>query len=446
MQFKLPELGEGVYEGEAVRWLVKEGDAVKPGQGLLEVLTDKATMEVPAPFNGVIDKLLVEAGDKLEIGQAILEYQDKAGAGAKASSKDAGKSKQKEPSPDKNGASTAGAEDEEPTPESADETVPAKVPTEKPAPKRVEKSAPHEAAAKKAPSNGPIKAAPSVREMARKLDVDLAKVHGSGPDGRILLDDLSSAVADELKKPAPSAPAGDFGRPGTRIKFVGVRRKIAEHMVQAKHLIPHYAYVDECDVSDLVKLRASLKEPFAANGTKLTYLAFFVKATVEALKEVPIVNSSLNEEAGEIVLHDQYHIGIAVAAPAGLIVPVIHDADQKSLLEIAAEIERLSSDTRAGKPRLEDLKGGTFTITSIGNLGGLFSAPIVNHPEVGIMGIGKIVKRPVFDEHGQVRAADMVYLSFSFDHRVLDGAIGAAFGNAIVKQLQNPALMLMERS
>ena len=163
-----------------------------------------------------------------------------------------------------------------------------------------------------------------------------------------------------------------------------------------------------------------------------------------ALKEVPIVNASLDEEAGEIVLHDHYHVGIAVAAPAGLIVPVVHDADQKSLLDIAREIDRLSEQRPAGKSRLEDLRGGTFTITSIGNLGGLFTTPIINHPEVGILGVGKIIKRPIFDEHGQVKAADMVYLSFSFDHRVLDGAIGAAFGNAVAKALQNPAAMLVE--
>jgi pyruvate dehydrogenase E2 component (dihydrolipoamide acetyltransferase)/2-oxoisovalerate dehydrogenase E2 component (dihydrolipoyl transacylase) len=172
-------------------------------------------------------------------------------------------------------------------------------------------------------------------------------------------------------------------------------------------------------------------------------LAFFVKAVVAALQEVPIANASLDEGAGEILLHDHYHIGIAVAAPTGLIVPVIHDADKKSLAEIAAEIERLSTDARAGKSKLEDLKGGTFTVTSIGNIGGLFSAPIINHPEVGILGVGKIVKRPMFDEHGQVHAADMVYLSFSFDHRVLDGAIGAAFGNAVIAALQNPGRMLL---
>ena len=288
---------------------------------------------------------------------------------------------------------------------------------------------------------GVLKAAPSVRMMARKLGIDLDKVQGTGPAGRILIEDLSRHVAPGASL-APK-PAADYGQPGTRIKFAGLRRKIAEHMVHSKHTIPHYTYVDECDVTDLVKLRESLKEPFATKGIKLTYLAFFVKAVVAALKEVPIVNATLDEEAGEIVLHDQYHVGIAVAAPSGLIVPVVRAADQKGLLDVAKEIERLSTDARQGRSKLDDLRGGTFTITSIGNLGGLFATPIILHPQVGILGIGKIVKRPMFDERGQIKAVDMVYLSLAFDHRVLDGAAGAAFGNALIKQLQNPAVMLM---
>ncbi len=396
MDFNLPELGEGVYEAEAVRWLVKPGETVKPGQTLLEALTDKATMEVPAPFAGVVDELLVEPGAKIKVGQPILRYTDKKGAAVKAVPKE-----------DRPKATVAPP----------------------PAPAR---------------DNGAavaVKAAPSVRLMARKLGIDLGQIRGSGPAGRILIDDLSHHVGGA--KPAPAPPPADYGIPGTRIKFAGLRRKIGEHMVLAKHTIPHYTYVDECDVSALVALRESLKEPVARKGHKLTYLAFFVKAVAAALKEVPIVNASLDEKKEEIVLHDTYHIGIAVATPGGLVVPVVRDADKKSLLDIAAEIERLSTDARHGKLKLDDLRGGSFTITSIGNIGGLFSTPIINHPEIGIVGVGKIVKRPIFDEHGQIKAADMLYLSFSFDHRVLDGAIGTAFGNAVIKHLLNPAAMLL---
>jgi len=402
MDFKLPELGEGVYEAEAVRWLVKPGDRVKNGQTLLEVLTDKATMEVPAPFAGVIEKLLAEAGQKLTIGQVVLQYQDSTGV-INAS------------------------------PKSDTEAI------AKPAAERTTKAK----SVVSASDNGSVKAAPSVRLMARKLGIDLARIRGSGPAGRVLIDDLSCQLASAPTPVKPTTPAADFGKAGTRIKFAGLRRKIAEHMVLSKHTIPHYSYIDECDVTDLVKLREALKEPFAKKGAKITYLAFFVKSVVNALKEVPLVNATLDEQVGEIVLHDQYHIGIAVATPGGLIVPVVHDANKKSLLEIAQEIERISNDARLGKSKLDDLRGGTFTVTSVGNIGGLISTPIIHHPQVGILGVGKIVKRPVFDERGQIKPADIVYLSFTFDHRVLDGAVGAAFGNAIVKQLQNPASLLM---
>jgi pyruvate dehydrogenase E2 component (dihydrolipoamide acetyltransferase)/2-oxoisovalerate dehydrogenase E2 component (dihydrolipoyl transacylase) len=201
--------------------------------------------------------------------------------------------------------------------------------------------------------------------------------------------------------------------------------------------------VDECDVTDLVRLRGSLRERFAAAGVKLTYLAFAVKAVAAALKEVPLVNASLDEAAGEIVLHDRYHVGVAVATPAGLVVPVVRDADRKDLGQVAREVERLADEARAGKSRLDDLRGGTFSVTSVGNIGGLFSTPVINHPEVGILGLGKVVRRPVFDAAGNVRPADLVYLSFSFDHRVVDGAVGAAFGNAVGRLLSNPALLLL---
>jgi pyruvate dehydrogenase E2 component (dihydrolipoamide acetyltransferase)/2-oxoisovalerate dehydrogenase E2 component (dihydrolipoyl transacylase) len=279
--------------------------------------------------------------------------------------------------------------------------------------------------------------------MARKLGIDIGRVRGSGPNGRILVEDLSKHVQVGRESAAPTEEPLDYGHPGTRIKLHGVRRLIAEHMVKAKRIIPHYTYVDECDVTELVRLREALKEPFARAGVRITYLPFFVKAVVAGLKAVPLVNASLDDEAGEIVLHDRYHVGIAVATRSGLFVPVVHDADKKGLLDIARAVERLSAEARTGKARLEDLRGGTFSVTSIGSLGGLFATPVIRHPEVGILGIGKIVKRPVFDDHGQVKPADMVYLSLSFDHRVLDGAVATAFGNVVMKHLQNPAAMLL---
>jgi pyruvate/2-oxoglutarate dehydrogenase complex dihydrolipoamide acyltransferase (E2) component len=402
MEFHLPELGEGVYEAEMSRWLVKEGDTVRPGQGLLEVLTDKATMEVPAPFAGTVESFKVKDGQKLKIGDVVLTYKEK---------------KEQEKLAAASGVPPAAAAAERPT------------------------------LVKPVQGNGAsqsVKAAPSVRVMARKMGVDLAQVKGSGPDGRILLEDLTTFLqrATAVKPQAPAEP--NYGKPGTRLKLQGLRRIIAEHMTHAKRTIPHYTYVDEADVSELVKLRAGLRETKSGQKTRITYVPFFVRAVVRALKTVPMVNASLDDASGEIVLHDKYHVGIAVATPAGLIVPVVHDADRLGLLDLAHEIDRLSVEARAGKLKRHDLLGGTFTVTSIGSIGGLFATPIIHHPQVGILGIGKIVKRPVFDAAGALRAADMVYLSFSFDHRVLDGAVGTAFGNVVLQQLKNPVGLVLD--
>ena len=426
MDFPLPPVGEGLFEVELVRWLVQPGEAVSRGQGLAEVMSDKASMEVPAPFAGTITALAATPGTKVKVGQVVLRYEpvgELVDVGAPAN-----------PGRERRGNEAAPAHEppshlasrERERPESA-------------------RSNGHASAGKLPP------ASPSVRLLARKLGVDLTSVHGTGPGGRILMDDLAP-----LLKPRPGAtdriaPLAsktdtsklDLGIAGTRRKLVGLRRIIAEHMVEAKKHIPHYSYIDECDFTDVVRLRGQLRDPLAHAGVKLTYLAFFVKAVARALKEVPIVNSTFDESAGEVILHDRYHIGIAVAAPNGLIVPVVKDADKKDLTAIAREIDRLSGDAKAGKSKLEDLKGGTFTVTSIGGIGGLISTPIINHPEVGIMGVGKVVKRPTYDAHANLRPTDIVFLSFSFDHRVVDGAVGAAFGNAVVRLLQAPALLLL---
>lgn len=414
MDFALPELGEGVYEAEFVSWQVKVGETVKRGQTLMEVLTDKATMEVPSPFAGTITSLPLEPGQSVKVGDVVLTYEPVG---------------QSAPEKTTSAAVQQGRQ--------AEATVPASVPAT-----AAEQTNGGAAASER------IKAAPSVRLLARQLGIDLAQISGTGPERRVLLEDLSRYLETTRQEkapvaPKPAAPVFDYGTPGGKIKMQGLRRKIAEQMVQSKRTIPHYAYVDECDVSDLVRLRQSLKEGAARLGIKLTYLPFFVKAVVAALKEVPLVNSRLDEAAGEIVLHDRYHIGVAVASPQGLFVPVVHDADQKTIWQIATELERLSSDVRTGKIRREDLRDGTFTITSIGGIGGLISTPVINYPEVGILGIGKIVKRPVYDAAGNLQPADLVYLSFSFDHRVVDGAVGAAFGNAVIEQLRNPAALLL---
>ncbi|MDB5306056.1 MAG: catalytic protein of component of various dehydrogenase complexe [Gemmataceae bacterium] len=427
MDFPLPPVGEGLYEVELVRWLVRPGDAVGRGQGLMEVMSDKATMEVPAPFAGTVTGLSAAPGTKVQVGQVVLSYTpvgEPVVAGGGHEPLDPSPPPRPDTHSPRGGLTPPARHDHPPPPHANGHPTPALPPGRLPP------------------------AAPSVRMLARKLGIDLTGVRGTGPHGRILLDDLSPFLKPVAGSPppaqaAPDAPKLDLGVAGTRVKLVGLRRKIAEHMVASKRHIPHYSYIDECDLTDLVRLRAQLREPFEKAGVKLTYLAFLVKAVARALKEVPVVNSTLDETAGEIVLHDRYHVGVAVATPGGLIVPVVKDADKKDLAAVAAEIDRLSADARAGRSRLDNLKGGTFTVTSIGGIGGLISTPIINHPEVGIMGVGKVVKRPVYDDAGKIRPADVVYLSFSFDHRVVDGAVGAAFGNAVVKHLRNPATLLL---
>lgn len=399
MDFPLPEIGEGVYEAELVRWLVQPGDAVKHGQNLMEVMTDKATMEVPAPFVGTVKTLKAEPGQKIKVGTVVLTYDGNlVGANPAA------------PSPPMTTAAVVSERRNGPS---------------------VASSRTH------------VKASPSVRHLARNLGIDLSRVRGTGPGGRIVVEDLKPLLGQGSAATQPTEPKLDVGKAGTRVKLAGVRRAIAEHMVASKRNIPHYTYIDECDVTNLVKLREMTAPHFASNGIKLTFLSFAVKAAVAALKEVPIVNSTFDEKSEEIVLHDHYHIGFAVATPTGLMVPVIRDADQKDLATIAREIESLSAAARAGKARRDDLIGGTFTITSIGGIGGLISTPIIHHPQVAILGLGKVVKRPVYDDAGAIRPAEMLYLSLSFDHRIVDGAIGALFGNALSRRLREPASLLL---
>ena len=445
MEFKLPDIGEGVHEGELVRWLVKEGDGVAIDQPLVEIMTDKATVEMPSSFAGKVQKLHAKEGDVVKVGQLMISFETGSGAQAAATAT------QTAPKP-------APAKPAAPAARPAQAAAPARAPMQA-APARTAAPAarPAQAAAETyVASPGHALATPATRRLARDLGVDLTQVPATGPRGRVTKEDvqhfgrasaagpampaLARGGATQLRAPRV-APTGERE---TLIPFRGIRRKIAEAMTISRTTIPEFTLVDEVDVTELVKLRKELKESAEKRGVKLTYLPFIVKALIQGLKEYPTLNSQLDEQGGNIIVKNYFNIGIAVDTEQGLMVPNVKNADQKSILEIASEIQDLAERARLGKLALDEMRDSTFTITNPGPLGGLFTAPVINYPEVAILGVHKIVKRPVFDANNQVRPADMMYLSMCVDHRVVDGATGVRFLNTTMSYLADPRKLLLE--
>jgi len=440
VEYEMPELAESVIEGEIVKWLVKEGDHVKQDQPLVEVMTDKVTVEVPSPYEGVLLKQVAAEGEVVPIGKPIAIFgkegetlADHAPAAApSAPAAAAGKPAAAASKPEVSKAP--------PKPETAK--------TSKPGNGQAGAVAPSESAIP-GPYGRPL-AAPAVRKFAREKGIDLNRVRGSGDGGRITRDDVERVAAG-----SPTPGAVEFTRPSAarpipgptgeteRIPLRGLRRVIADHMVHSKHTAAHTLHVDEADVTELVAMRARAKAAAAERGIKLTYLPFFVKAACAALKRHPFMNASLDDEKHEIILKKDYNIGIAANTDAGLVVPVIHQADQKSIFELAMEIAELADKARAGKLSHDEISGGTFTITNVGSVGGLFTFPVVNWPEVGILGTHSIQPRPVVRD-GQIVVREMTYLSISFDHRVVDGAIAAQFVKDVAAALSAPDVLLME--
>lgn len=420
-EFRLPDIGEGIHEGEIVKWLVKEGDFVREDQPMVEVMTDKATVEIPAPRAGKILKLHAKEGEVVKVGSVLVTIEEISEART------------------------------EPKREAA--VTPSPPPKPEPEPIAVASAPAATVSAQR------VLATPATRKLARELGVDIAQIQGTGPGGRITDEDVRRFAAARTAPPSPPPPtpaptpqptAPAFtpspvvtDRREERIPLRGIRKRIAEHMRQSKSTAAHFTYVDEVDMTELIQLREQLKPLAEQKGVKLTYLPFIVKASVAALKEMPILNASIDEATGEIVIKKYYNIGIATATEEGLIVPVIKDADRKSILEIAAEIERLAKAAREGKIALQDIQGGTFTITSLGALGGLFATPIINYPEVAILGIHEIKKRPVVREN-QIVIRDIMYISLSFDHRLIDGDVGARFCKKIIGYLEDPKLLFLE--
>jgi pyruvate dehydrogenase E2 component (dihydrolipoamide acetyltransferase) len=469
-EFKLPDIGEGVTEGEIVAWGdgIAVGARVEVDQTLAEVMTDKATVTIPSPKAGVIVELGGKVGAVLPVG-AVLLVIDTEGAGVKAEAPPAAAVESTKPE-----TTPVAPVSAKPEPAAAAKKVAAVA-----AEPAVDRSAPRadgpsSTAAGTIPeelpgmqardavdapdgksSERPL-AAPATRKLARELGVDLTKVSGSGPHGRVTQEDVQKhaeqavARAQIVKPPVAAASPVSISSAVVagkaleeRIPLRGVRRTIFHQMARSKQTAAHFTFVEECNVTALKGLRERLRPLAEAEGVKLTFLPFIVKACAAALKRHPILNAAYDEVTDEIVVRYSYNIGVAAATDAGLMVPVVKSADTKSLLEVAQEIQRLSNDAQAGKIARADLVGSTFTITSLGAVGGLFATPILNFPEVAILGVHQIKQKPVVLD-GHIVIGDVMLLSLSFDHRIIDGHIGAAFAYEVIRYLENPDKLMLE--
>ena len=422
-EFKLPALGEGIFEGEIVKWFVKSGDEVQEDDILLEVQSDKSVVEIPSPVTGKINTIVAEEGTVANLGEVIVTIDsDDAHA--------------------QNDASEA-KETKEEAKETKEEAPKAEAPAQD-----VEVD-----------ENRRVIAMPSVRKLARDKGINIKAVQGTGKNGRILKDDVlayaeggqtaastpeapaQEAPAQEAAPQPVAAPEGDF--PETREKIPAMRRAIAKAMVNSKHTAPHVTLMDEVEVQALWDHRKKFKEVAAEQGTKLTFLPYVVKALVSALKAYPALNTSLDDATEEIVHKHYYNIGIAADTERGLLVPVVKNADRKSIFAISDEINELAVKARDGKLSPSEMKGASCTISNIGSAGGQWFTPVINHPEVAILGIGRIAQKPIVKD-GEIVAAPVLALSLSFDHRQIDGATGQNAMNHIKRLLNNPELLLME--
>lgn len=442
-EFRLPDIGEGIAEGEIVAWKVKPGQTVKEEDEFVEVMTDKATVMITAPFDGVVKELRCKEGDVVPVESVIAVFEVGA-VGAAAG------------------------------PAHAPAHTPAVGAVLTPTPRAQIKTAEFVQA-----EPGKVLAAPATRRRARELGVDLHQVTPTGPSGRVTNEDLERHLAgatlptsvepasfQRAEPPAAAAPAAKSVAPaaksqvaaprapiaiaaapaGTaeeRIPFRGMRRKIAEAMTRSKHTAAHFTYVDDIHVTRLVAMRKEAKALFAEQGVNVTYLPFIMKAVVEAHRLFPAMNASLDEATQEFVIKRYYNFGIATDTEQGLIVPVIKDVDRKSIAQLAWELQDLAARTRDGKVGVDQLQGGTFSITNAGNIGGLFATPVINFPEVAILGVHAIKKTPVVAEDGSIVAGDVMYLSVSIDHRLVDGATGARWMNVVKDCLENPTRLLI---
>ena len=399
--FYMPDIGEGVVEGEIVGWKVKVGDKVKLDQPLVEVMTDKATVELPSPRAGTVAKINFKDGDICPVGKVLVVIDEEGGAAATPSAP--------------------------PKAHAAPVAAPIQVVdhTNKPT------------------QGGRVLATPATRRLAREMGVELGRVAATGPHGRVTTADVKGHSTTAAKPAAHAPQAIAKGGEEERIPLRGIRKKIAEQMARAVHTAAHFTYVEEVDMTELVAVRERAKSRASERGVKLNYLPFIVKAVVSGLKKWPAINASLDESTQEIVRKKYYHIGIAAQGPHGLAVSVVRDADKRSIFELSKEIERLGEAVKAGTATRDELTGSTFTISSLGKLGGVLATPIINFPEVAIIGVHKIEERPAV-RNGQIVARHLMNLSISVDHRLADGWDGAMFLQDVKTLLEDPTTMFME--
>ena len=421
--FKLPDIGEGVVEGEVVEWMVAVGDTVKEDDPILSVMTDKATVEIPAPCDGTVTKIIGEAGDILPVGVVCIEFEVEGDGNATAS----------EPAP-------SVEEKAEPAPEATPEPIPEPTPTPEPAPVAVAGPV-----VERAPGTKPL-ASPAVRQRARAAGVDLYHVAGSGPAGRITHADLDVHLSGGASRASSSMPMGSsskVAKTGTEeLKVIGLRRKIADSMMASYSSIAHFSYFEEVDVTELEALRQHLNATRPEGAPKLTYLPFIMLALVKGLGQRPECNALFDDDAGVVTRHEAIHLGIATQTDRGLYVPVVKHVEAMDIWTAAAEMGRITQATRDGKAGVDELSGSTFTITSLGRMGGLGATPIINKPEVGILGVHNAKDRAVVID-GRVEVRRIMNLSSSWDHRVVDGHDGASLVQLLKSMLEHPATIFM---
>jgi pyruvate dehydrogenase E2 component (dihydrolipoamide acetyltransferase) len=406
LDFKLPDIGEGVTEGEIVEWFIGAGDTIGEDAPMVEVMTDKATVTIGAPCDARVERLCFEVGAIAQVGQVILTLESDAasnvGAAQRSSAPPAtavGDIQDRLPGA---GLFASGRANTSPS-----------------------------AVAEVAYFQAKPLATPATRRLAKDMEVDLRRVRPSGEGGRVTREDVRGSLRSDMAEDRPHA-ALEVRKP-----IVGMRRKIAERMHRAKTTAAHFTFVEECDASRLVDLRQQLAPEAERQGVRLTFLPFIIKAVTDALRRHPVLNSAVDERTNELVYKNYYNIGVATATDAGLMVPVVQDADRLQLFELAKRIERLSRGAREGTLAPDDLRNSTFTVTSLGKRGGLLATPILNHPEVGILGVHRIKDRPVVRD-GEIVVGKVMLLSLSLDHRIVDGHVGAAFAYDVIETLENP--------